>query len=113
VRQKFRASDRGVTMSGQLFEPLVALQEVVSNPEQVTFRLLRQWNARADTGVNEEEVSAGEAQSQIVQEFRMLGRHRTDQVAQYRRRIVSREIRRCKPIGHQCPDAADVEPILE
>ena len=94
-------------------ELLLASQEFFANPEQIALRLLGQWDARAYAGVNEEEVSATEAQPQIDQELQMFGRHCANQIAQYRCWLVALQVRRSEPVGHQCLGAADGEPILE
>lgn len=90
----FGGTNRRVTMDNILAEPLFAPKKFFANPEQIVFSLLGQRYTRANAGVDKEEVPTGIAKPQIVQEFEMLARHCANQITEYRRGTVARQIRR-------------------
>ena len=67
---------RCVAVHDEFPEILLALQKLLANPQQVILLLFGQWHARADAGVDEEEVTAGECQPQLAEKLKVPARHR-------------------------------------
>lgn len=80
VCQDLGTANRRVTMNDVFAEVFLTAEKLLADPQQVCFLLLPQGYTGPDTGMNEEEVSTGERQTQALQKFEMLRRQRGGQL---------------------------------
>src|SRR5262249_7539243 len=73
VCSNVRLGHRRVPMHDNLAKVLLAGEEIVSNPEQVVFRLLGKANSWSNSSMDEEKITADEILFQAAQELAVVG----------------------------------------
>src|ERR1700761_730125 len=74
VKADIRFTDGSMPVNDIFCKMLFAREKFVADPQQILLLLIGQRHARLDSRVDEEKVTAHEAQSQIVEKSPLMGR---------------------------------------
>jgi hypothetical protein len=80
IRSEIGCVDRRMPVNDEALELLLAGKKFVTYPEQVFLFLLLDRNARPNTGVDKEEISAGEREIERLEKFEMCLGHARSQL---------------------------------